>query len=298
MEKLIKGTTAYKIFSKDVKSGRLSHAYLLHLADRANLRNALKGFAAGFFPAELSARIKNESFTDFAVYPKEGGKISVEGVSAIIAESALRPVEGDKKLFVITDFDTASALVQNKLLKTLEEPPADVYFLLGAVTLATVLDTVKSRVKLLEIPPFSEREIFAALQRQGENPLNARAAADCGGILGEAQAMVSGGWYQSVRGAAEEICNAVKISQIAPAVKKYGDTKYKEQLLAEMQNVYFSRLKNGGEGGLSEHALIFALERLPRAFADLKFNAFFQGLLYDFMLEVIEENDKWQKLQA
>ena len=302
MERLIKGTTAYKIFSTDRSAGKLSHAYMLHIADRASLRHALKIFAAEFFSENKSVlpRIQSESYPDFTVYPQEGKKIAVDGISEIIEDSALRPVEGDKKLYVIVDFDTASALVQNKLLKTLEEPLEGIYFLLGVTSLASVLDTVKSRVKLLEIPPFTECEIFEALQRQGNSPLNADAAKSCDGIFGVAQAMVKGGWFQSVREAAREICSVTRLSQIAPLVQKYGDTKYKEQLLAEMQNVYFSALtgSTNSDTSLSEHTLIFALEQIQRACADIRFNAFFQGLLYDFMLKVVEENDRWQKLQA
>ena len=49
---------------------------------------------------------------------------------------------------------------------------------------------------------------------------------------------------------------------------------------------------------LKKPAVIFALEKLCAAFNDLKFNAVFQGLLYDFILNVVKENKKWQKLSA
>ena len=301
MEKILKGTTAYRIFLSDRAKGMLSHAYMLHFSDSKNMRAALKIFAKEFFSADaaLAARIDNESYTDLTVYPAEGKKISADGISEIIGDSALRPVEGDKKLYIICGFEGASALVQNKLLKTLEEPQEGIYFLLGATTLAPVLDTVLSRVKLLEVPPFSEREIFEALERQGRNPENAAAAKSCNGSLGAAQNMVSGGWFKEVREAAEEICSVGKISQIPDVVKKYGEIKYKQELLSEMQNVYFSAL-NGGKlnTSLQKHTIIYALEELNRANADLKFNAFFQGLLYDFMLKVVKENDKWLKLQV
>lgn len=298
MEQLLKNTTAYKILSGDRRSERLSHAYMLHFRDPYNLRAALKIFAAEFFGASgaLLARIQNESLTDLTVYPQTGKKISVDGISEIIEDSALRPVEVDKKLYVITDFDSASALVQNKLLKTLEEPPEGVHFLLGAVSLSPVLDTVLSRVKMLEIPPFTAEQIEGALDRWKKSDLNRAAAESCGGVLGEAQAMVSGEWFNETRTAAEEICAVTRISQIAPLAKKYGDTKYKEQLLSQMQNVYFGALKKGGSP-LSEYALIYAAGELPKAFADVKFNAYFQALLYDFMLKVVKENNRWLKLQ-
>lgn len=302
MERLLKSTTAYKIFSTDRLSGRLSHAYLLHLADPKNLRAALKIFAAEFFNADstLLSRIQNESYTDLTVYPAEGKKITVDGISEIIENSTLRPVEGDKKLYIITGFDGASALVQNKLLKTLEEPLPGIYFLLGATALAPVLDTVISRVKMLQIPPFTVDEIFGALERENKNPKNLAAARSCCGILGDAQNMVSGGWFKEVSDAAWEICSVNKLSQIADAVKKYGETKYKQELLSEMQNIYFAALTEGGKLNtfLQKHTIIFALEELARANADLKFNALFSGLLYDFMLKVVKENDKWLKLQA
>lgn len=301
MEKLLKSTTAYKIFSADRQSNRLSHAYMLHFADQSNLRAALKIFAAEFFAAGgvLKSRIDGESYADLTVYPAEGKKISVDGISEIIENSALRPVEGDKKLYIITGFDSASALVQNKLLKTLEEPLSGIYFLLGVTTLAPVLDTVKSRVKMLEIPPFTADQVFEALERQGANPENRAAAASCNGILGAAQNMVSGGWFKEVRDAAWDICSVNRLSQIAEAVKKYGDTKYREELLSEMQNIYFSALTEGGKlyTFLQKHTIIYALEEIARANADLKYNAFFQGLLHDFMLKVVRENNKWLKLQ-
>ena len=299
MQTLIKDTTAYKIFSADAQSGRLSHAYMLHFADRRNLRSALKIFAAAFFGEGCLARIESESLTDLTIFPAPGKKITAEGVSRIIEDSALRPVECDKKLYIIDCFDDASALVQNKLLKTLEEPLSGVHFLLGVTGLAPVLDTVRSRVKLLEIPPFSKEQIFSALQRGGENGLNAAAASSSNGILGDAQNMVEGGWFESVRAAAKEICFTVRISDIAPVSVKHGDIKYRQELLSEMRNIYFSALTDGGKLStlLTKHTIIFALEELNRANADVKFNAFFQGLLYDFVLKVVKENDRWQRLQ-
>lgn len=304
MISLIKNTTAYKILEGDRRAGKLSHAYMLDFNDSKNLRAALKLFALEFYGEQpgsaVGARILKESFTDFTVYPAEGKKITTEGIVEIIEDSALRPVEGAKKLYVICGFDAASALIQNKLLKTLEEPLAGVHFLLGVTTLAPVLDTVRSRVKLLEIPPFPESEILAALERQGHKDINALAAKSANGVLGVAENVASGDWFQEVLIAAKDICSASRIDDIGAVAAKYGEIKYKAELLSEMQRLYFTALTEGGELSRiwSKPALVFALEKINAANADVKFNAFFQGLLYDFMLEVVEENDKWLKLQV
>lgn len=150
MEKLLRETTAYKILRGDRLSGRLSHAYMLDFHDERNLRGALEIFAAEFFGAEANsaerARIANGSFPDFKLYPEDGKKLTADAVSEILEDSVLKPVEGSRKLYAVCGFDGASALLQNKLLKTLEEPIGGVHFLLGACSLAPVLEDRKSVV--------------------------------------------------------------------------------------------------------------------------------------------------------
>lgn len=297
MEELLRSTTAYKILAGDRRQGRLSHAYMLHFCDSLNLRAALKIFAAEFFGAEKGSavyrRIQDGNFTDFTLYPDDGKKIAADGIGGILDDCALKPVEGGRKLYAICNFETASALVQNKLLKTLEEPQSGIHFLLGATALAPVLDTVLSRVKLLEIPPFSESEIYGALQRERESELNAAAAKSANGCLGAAQSVVRGGYFKEIYDAAERICGVKRAGEIGEIAAEYGDFKYKQELLAEIQRQYFEALTcgTGAAAFHSPRALVEAIEYIDRANADLKFNAFFQGLLYDLMLKT-QENGK------
>jgi hypothetical protein len=308
MEELLKGTTAYKIFCGDAAKNTLSHAYMLYFADEVNLRFALKLFALRFFDADKNGRdgklISSENFSDMKVYPAADKKLSVSDAAEIVDDAALRPVERDKKLFVISGFEQASPLFQNKLLKILEEPPAGVYFLLGATSLSPVLDTVRSRVKLLEIPPFSAEQVYAALCRAGDNKLNRLAADSCSGIVGAAQTILSSSWYEEVATLAKQLCTVKSVDDAAFLAAKAGETKYKTQLLEAMQQIYFEELKKSTSSGdstggiLCQQACVFALEQMPKAFADVKFNANFTALLYDFAVRVILENNKWKKLLA
>lgn len=302
VERLLKDTTAYKILSGDMCADKLSHAYMLHFQDVKNLRSALLLFALEFFGARensvLGQRILNGSYSDFKIYPAEDKKLTADCAAEIIEDGALRPVEGSKKLYVVCGFEQASALVQNKLLKTLEEPLEGIYFLLGACSLAPVLDTVKSRVKMLEIPPFTEAQIYSALERKGHKDINAAAAASANGVLGVAENMAEGGWFKELAEAAEEICGAATLRNAGEVAAKYGDIKYKQELLCEMQRLYFKALA-GGTGPakkLSKPALVFALEKINGAIADLKFNAYFQGLLYDFILCVTSFEERARKV--
>ncbi|MCM1546711.1 MAG: hypothetical protein NC033_06745 [Clostridiales bacterium] len=297
MEQLLRATAAYKIFCGDKRAGKLSHAYMLYFADGRNLRAALKLFALEFFGADKEDRngrlILSEGLPDLKIYPRPDGKLNADAAAAIVEDAALKPLEYDRKLYVISDFQTASPIFQNKLLKVLEEPPAGVHFLLGTTSLAPVLDTVKSRVKLLETPLFTPAQILGALDRNAKNGLNAAVAEACGGVLGAAQDMLGGGWYKEVADAAREICAADSVAKACAAALKYGDFKHKSELLSEMQRLYFGEVKRYAEsadycGKISKGAAIYAVESINGAFADLKFNANFSSLLYDFLLRVAQ----------
>ena len=297
MERLIYQSSAYKIFSGDADGGRLSHAYMLYFADERNLRSALLTFALKFFNENGQSRggrlILSEGLSDLKVYPLPEKKLTVEAASQIVDDAVKKPLEYDKKLYIVSDFQDASAIVQNKLLKILEEPPAGVHFLLGTTSLAPVLDTVKSRVKLLEISPFTPEEILGALKRESDSPLNAVAAESCGGILGVAEDMVGGGWYGEVIACARDICGANTVGGAVAMANRYGDFKYKKELLTLMQKEYFAEVKRYAEtpdyrGKLSLGAVVYAVERINGCLADLKYNANFSSLLYDFLLGVVE----------
>mgnify|MGYP002796605393 CR=1 FL=1 len=168
--------------------GEAAHFTLGLFPDERYLRAYLTECAKAFFGAEDGSReaklIEGESFSDCMILPPAGGKLSAELASGIAEEAILRPVEGDRKLFVLDAFHTVTPLVQNKLLKLLEEPPAGVFFLAGAASAHTVLPTVLSRANVFAEPPFSEEAIVAALARShaGEKGIAEAAAPRGGGV--------------------------------------------------------------------------------------------------------------------
>ncbi len=307
MRTLLNSTAAYAIFMRDALANRASHAYMLYFRDTENLRFALKYFALALFGTDESRRegslIMSENFSDVKVYPAEGKKPSVADADEIAADSALRPVEGDKKLYIFSSFEEASPLVQNKLLKLLEEPPRGVYFLLGAASLAPVLQTVRSRVKLLEIPPFSEEAVLDALNRAGyAGETAALAARSCSGIYGQAAAMAAGQWFSRVLAEAKDIASADTLGKAGDVSLRYGDEKLKGELLRQVQLIYFSELKKCSSprdisgSTFTRPALLYAVNAVDKALEDLKFNANFSSLLFDLTAGVITENNKWKKL--
>ena len=172
-EKFFSKTAAYRAVIRDKEAGALSHSYLLICQDEAWLRKYARALAKLIMcekgglcgecrPCRL---IEKESFADCEFYPEEGGKISAEGIDRIVSEKCyVKPLEAEMRMFCIVGAEKMNLPAQNKLLKTLEEPPKNVCIILASAGDYSLLPTVKSRVKRLEIPLFPAGEIYKELE--------------------------------------------------------------------------------------------------------------------------------------
>lgn len=95
---------------------------------------------------------------DVKVYPKNGEKLLVADSNEIVSEAFVKPVNMPYKIFIINNFDVSTEEAQNKLLKVLEEPPRNVYFLIGAKSEEKVLPTIRSRCDKIKISPLPAEE--------------------------------------------------------------------------------------------------------------------------------------------
>ena len=329
MQTLIKNTNAYRLLKTEAAQRRFSHAYLLLLDDERNLRSALKTFAKVLFSCDepndthtqtVANRIDAESFTDCLFFPDADKKFVVEDCERVMEESLLKPVESDKKVFVISGFDQANPASQNKLLKLLEEPPKHVIFLLGATTAYPLLSTVLSRVSKLEILPFSQNALTQALARvYGDkySPTDyALCAAASGGSLGTAQNTLEGGDYKTLINDAFSLCLCTGAT-LPPLIKKIGETKQKKQLLFLLRLIYrdaavlkstgkqkdillpseLARLRQVTEK-YTLSALLFAQDELSKAEKQTFFNAVFSQCLEVTISNVLFQNAKDKRKQS
>lgn len=96
--------------------------------------------------------------------------VKIKDLRETLMQAYLAPNESDSKVFILENIDSFSAqqhtnvLMQNVLLKILEEPPSGVYFVLTASSKNGVIPTVLSRVCLLtdEVKDISYYEDIAA----------------------------------------------------------------------------------------------------------------------------------------
>ena len=144
-----------------VKSGKLAHAYLF-CGPRgvgkttcarifAKAINCLNPTADGEACNECeSCRAFNEqrSFNIFELDAASNN--SVENIKALMEQTRIPPQVGKYKVFIIDEVHMLSTAAFNAFLKTLEEPPAHVVFILATTEKHKILPTILSRCQIYD----------------------------------------------------------------------------------------------------------------------------------------------------
>jgi len=136
---------------------KISHAYIFLGGENEITQEALKlAQKANCEERELAPcgfcnscrKIQNNVHPDVAhIYP-EGASIKIEQVRQLIIDSAEKPIEGAKKVFIIHQAHTMTPQAQNALLKTLEDPIAESIIILLSNNLKQLISTVISRCQV------------------------------------------------------------------------------------------------------------------------------------------------------
>jgi DNA polymerase-3 subunit delta' len=108
----------------------------------------------------------------------EGPLIPVDLIrDTVIPEASRSPFEAHYKIFIIEEAERMNEAAQNALLKTLEEPqPGTIFFLISDQE-DEVLETIRSRCRILRLEPVSEDRIVELLEEAGAAQAHARVAA-------------------------------------------------------------------------------------------------------------------------
>lgn len=144
---------------------RLPHAFLIEGpvgSGRRTLARIIAEFAActgadapcGRCPACLSG----ESNPDIVQLVAQKQMITVGDVRNVRNQAYVKANQSAKKVFIIPDAQLMNQQAQNALLKVLEEPPADVIFILTCEFSKQLLDTVLSRVCILKLAEIEKQE--------------------------------------------------------------------------------------------------------------------------------------------
>jgi DNA polymerase-3 subunit delta' len=135
------------------------HTLALMVAKALNCTQA----PAGEFCDECSncRKINSGSHADVMMISveDEATQIKIAQIRRILEMLDLAPLEGRNKVFIIDPAELLNAEAANALLKGLEEPPENTFFILITVNVHELLLTVRSRSQVYNFTPLTLNEI-------------------------------------------------------------------------------------------------------------------------------------------
>lgn len=90
---------------------------------------------------------------------------SVNDAQSILEKIQYAPINGKYKIYIIDEVHMLTVQAFNALLKTLEEPPENVIFILATTEVHKVLDTIKSRCQRFDFKRISTNDIINHLKK-------------------------------------------------------------------------------------------------------------------------------------
>jgi len=205
--------------------GRASHAYLFHGPAGAGKAQAALELAAALLgegaadPAAVRERVLHKVHPDLTwVTPRGAAGLLVEDIDEPVVGAVTRtPFEAPRRVFVLEQAESMNDSAANKLLKTLEEPPAFAHLVLLTDRPANVLATIASRCQAVRFEALAPDALAQRLQRHGVAPEQALACARLSlGDAGLALALALGEG-PALRAAAEGLARACVRGDLASA---------------------------------------------------------------------------------
>ncbi|MCI9192122.1 MAG: DNA polymerase III subunit gamma/tau [Acutalibacter muris] len=159
----------------ELMRGRISHAYLFTgsrgtgkttcakiLARAVNCLRPVDGDPCG--ECEICRGLEDSSLLDVMEIDAASNN-GVENVRAIIEETSFTPARAKYRVYIIDEVHMLSPAAFNALLKTLEEPPAHVVFILATTEVHKLLPTILSRCQRFDFHRIDPELMAARLEQ-------------------------------------------------------------------------------------------------------------------------------------
>lgn len=228
MRNFIGHSSLIENFKNRCSNGNLSHAQLISGEDGIG-----KSILAEILGKLILNGDLNREYVDIINYKPSKASFGVDDVREIIDEVNKKPFEGDKKVIIIHQGNKLTIQAQNALLKTIEEPPTEVYIIILCESLELILDTIKSRCEIYKLTPLTKEELYKYIAIKGydySEEEKASAIAFSEGIPGRIDRYFSDTELQELRDKIVDLLLHLINSEIEAILEK------EEQLVSYKQN--------------------------------------------------------------
>jgi DNA polymerase-3 subunit delta' len=230
--------------SKSIKSNKLSHAHLIVGED--GIGKSILARNIGF---NILGENEDKKYVDLVEWriDKNKSTIGVNSIRTLNEEIHKKPYEGDKKVIIIYDAHKMTVQAQNAFLKTIEEPPKNVFIILLCEKLEVVLDTIKSRCQIHKLKNLNEDEMeqFIKINYMDLSLEEIRAIiAFSNGVPGKAEKFINDNNFSNIRNVTLEIL--LQLSKITTEELIKYEKKLSEQKenFEEIINAFLSYIRD------------------------------------------------------
>ena len=257
----------------DKGTGRHTLMQFLSRAAVCDGENAPCGECRGCHLAEVGTH------PDITVVTPEDGKknIAVSQIRDLRADAYVKSHMAARRVFVIDKADSMNEQAQNALLKVLEEPPADIIFILIAESAAALLDTIISRCTLLSLVPPETNMALEYLRKNTDfsEELIKEALSNTGNIIGAALDALSGAGTAAQTAAkrfADFLISGDEAGMLKVTAQLEKSRVLADEFLKELKLSFATEIKKNLSNHHSAKALVSFYDALPEFEEALKTN--------------------------
>lgn len=328
MDSFIKKSQAYQKVLSDIRANKLTHAYLFIAEDAEYLKRLAKLVAKLIMCKTFNGedfcdtckdctKIEKNIHSDVTSFGEES-KIVVDDTKKFLENINILPFESDRKVYIFHGIENTNEASQNKILKTLEEPPNDTFIIMTTSNEYKVLQTIKSRSKKIFAGGLSTTMLENELRARGIQNSELIAIEACGNLsVALALADSSYGAESVYSLVVETFKNFNKASQLIEFVSKFESNKKNLPYILDLFTI-FSRdmlfMNAGAEekvlnvykrydiislaGEFSNEALLGFIDAVLDARKRLAYNVSLQNVIDTFLLKFLEVRIKCKKSLA
>ena len=270
-------------FKNRCSNGNLSHAQLISGEDGIG-----KSILAEILGKLILNGDLNREYVDIINYKPSKASFGVDDVREIIDEVNKKPFEGDKKVIIIHQGNKLTIQAQNALLKTIEEPPTEVYIIILCESLELILDTIKSRCEIYKLTPLTKDELYKYIAIKGydySEEEKSSAIAFSEGIPGRIDRYFSDTELQELRDKIVDLLLQLTNNEIEAILEKEEQLVSYKQNKEEVINVLSSFIRDilvnkevYNENLIINRDKIRSIERLTNEMSFKKLNKMLLGL--------------------
>ncbi len=215
---ILENRRATSLLEGMLQHGRLPHTLLIEGPDGCGKRTFGQYIAtcilcegAGVAPCGECSHCRKLSSASHPDFQSHDGQLdhklfSRDNLRELRRQSGLAPSEGRARVYLLAETQHMPPENQNLLLKLIEEPPDNSYFILTCPSRHLMLPTIQSRAVSIALEPLSEaacRTQLGLIHRDADPSELDRAVELSGGSLGRAMAIMTEGEKSPERQAAD-----------------------------------------------------------------------------------------------